>query len=193
MDTDAPSNKSTNVLNQLGGPQNSDITTSMNQSGGGDTEDTLSSFAPVKSGQMTRFIDKDDVREGQASAVDQAIGLRSPDTTADNANDYVYQRTTEFPQPSIAGIGVVTSAGVPDTTRYFFSQKWTVNKTATGIYQITHGIGDGKYNVVICPVTTTAFTAVLSSFTAALFEVRTFNAAGVATDCSFTFVVYIIP
>jgi hypothetical protein len=42
-------------------------------------------------------------------------------------------------------------------------------------------------------VSTTAFTSTIGAFTATYFEVRTFNAAGAATDCSFTFTVYIIP
>lgn len=154
---------------------------------------SLDNFQPLKSGQLTRFLDRDDIREGQASAIDQALGIRAPDELVDNANNYVYQRTVEFPQPSMAGIGVVTAAGAPDLTRYFFSQQWTVAKTATGVYRVTHNIGDGKYNVQLAPVATTAFTSVIGAFTATYFEVRTFNAAGTATDCSFTFTVYIIP
>lgn len=154
---------------------------------------SLDNFAPVKSGQLTRFLERDDVREGQASAIDQAIGIRSPDELVDNANNYVYQRTVEFPQPSIAGIGVVTAAGAPDLSRFFFSDKWVVSKPGTGIYRITHNIGDSKYNVLICPVATTAFTATTAVYTGTYFEISTFNPAGAATDCSFTFTVYIIP
>lgn len=157
------------------------------------TSTDIESFAPAKSGQLTRFLNREDVREGQASAVDQAIGIRAPDSLVDNANNYVYQRTVEFPQPSIAGIGVVTAAGAPDTSRFFFSDKWVVTKPGTGTYRITHDIGDSKYNVLICPVATTAFTATTAVYTGTYFEIRTFNPAGAAADCSFTFTVYIIP
>lgn len=151
------------------------------------------SIQPKKSGQLNRGLLREDMRNGEASAVDQTLGVRSTTPPAENSNNYVYERTVEFPQPSIAGIGVVTDAGAKDTTRYFFSQIWTVSKTGTGTYSIVHNIGESKYNVILTPVATAAFSIQVSQFNNNDFEVKTFDAAGVATDCAFTFVVYIIP
>lgn len=156
-------------------------------------ESELNEFSPQNSGSFNRFLYKEPVRVGEASAVDQAIGNRTYKSGVENPNNYSFERTVEFPQPSIAGIGVVTAAGAKDTSRYFFSQNWTVSKTGAGSYTITHNIGDSKYNVQVAPVNTAAFTANISAYNLNNFQVKTFNAAGAATDSSFTFVVFIIP
>lgn len=152
-----------------------------------DKDDLLQDY-----GVTNRYIYKENVERARGSAVDQAIGIKEQYAPS-NPNDYIYARTVEFPQPSIAGIGVVTAAGAVDTSRFFFSQKWTPSKTGTGAYTIAHNIGDAKYNVLISPIATTAFTANISAFNANDFQVKTWNAAGIATDCSFTFTVWIIP
>lgn len=146
-------------------------------------------------GATDRYLYKENVERARSTAVDQAVGVKEQYAPS-NPNDYIYSRTVEFPQPSIAGIGVVTTAGAVDTTRFFFSQKWTITAPATlgtGIYQINHNIGDAKYSVLVSPLATTAFTANISSFSANYFEVRTFNSAGTAANCPFTFTVWIIP
>lgn len=154
---------------------------------------SVDGFQPKDSGQFDRGLYRQDVRDGEASPVDQTIGLRSVDPPADNANNYFFGRTVEFPQPTLAGIGSVTSAGAKDTTRYFFSQLWTVVKAGTGSYTITHNIGDNKYNVILTVVATASFTAQISQLNNNDFRVLTFNAAGAAADCAFTFAVYMIP
>lgn len=149
-------------------------------------------FDPIGSGNFDRNLNRARTRSNQASAADQVIGVKEPmDVT--NANNYNYSRTVEFPQPSIAGIGSVTSAGAVDTTRYFFPSAWTITKLGAGQYRIDHQMGDGKYNVVVTPINTSGFTACLSTFAATSFRINTFNAVGVASDCAFTFIVYIIP
>lgn len=152
-----------------------------------DKEDVLKTY-----GVTDRYLYKENVERARSTAVDQAIGVKEQYAPS-NPNDYVYQRTVEFPQPSIAGIGVVTSAGAVDTSRFFFSQSWSPSKTAAGSYTIVHNIGDAKYAVQVSPIATTAFTANISAFNANNFQVKTWNAAGVATDCAFTFTVWIIP
>jgi len=150
-------------------------------------EDVFKSY-----GKTDRYLYKENVERARSNSIDQAIGVKEQYAPS-NPNDYIYSRTVEFPQPSIAGIGVVTAAGAVDTSRFFFSQKWSPTKTGTGAYTVTHNIGDAKYNVLISPIATTAFTANISSFNANDFQVKTWNAAGVAADCSFTFTVWIIP
>lgn len=150
-------------------------------------EDVLKTY-----GNTDRYLYKENVERARSTAVDQAIGNKEQYAPS-NPNDYIYSRTVEFPQPSIAGIGVVTAAGAVDTTRFFFSQKWVPSKSATGVYLITHNIGDAKYSVLVSPLASTAFTANISAFGAATFQVSTFNAAGAAADCPFTFTVWIIP
>jgi hypothetical protein len=138
---------------------------------------------------------KQNIDRGAATALDQALGVKTT-LPPSNPNDYIYSRSVEFPQPSIIGVGAVTSGGAVDTNRFFFSQSWTITPPSTlgtGIYRINHSIGDGKYNVLLTPINTTAFTANIAAFNNNYFEVRTFNGAGVATNCSFTFTVWIIP
>lgn len=150
-------------------------------------EDVLKTY-----GNTDRYLYKENVERARSTAIDQAIGIKEQYAPS-NPNDYIYSRTVEFPQPSIAGVGIVSAAGAVDTSRFFFSQLWVVSKTATGVYKVTHNIGDAKYNVLVSPVATTAFTANISAYSTNYFEVKTWNAAGVATDCSFTFTVWIIP
>lgn len=149
-----------------------------------------------KYGSSDRYLYKENIERARSTTVEQAIGIKEQYAPS-NPNDYIYSRTTEFPQPSIVGIGVVTAAGAVDTSRFFFSQLWTVTDPATlgftGRYRINHNIGDNKYSVQISPVATTAFTANIAAYNNSYFEVRTFNAAGAATNCSFTFTVWMIP
>jgi len=152
-----------------------------------DREDVLHVY-----GQTDRYLYKENVERARSTAVDQAIGIKEQYAPS-NPNDYIYSRVVEFPQPSIAGIGVVSAAGTVDTSRFFFSQNWVPTKTATGAYTVTHRIGDAKYAVQVSPISASAFTANISSFNNNDFQVRTWNAAGAATDCSFTFTVWIIP
>lgn len=150
---------------------------------------------PQTFGVSDRWMYKQNIDRGAATALDQTLGVKTV-LPPSNPNDYIYARTAEFPQPSIIGSGVITAAGAVDTNRFFFSQNWTITPPATlgaGIYQIKHNIGDSKYAVQLTPVATTVFTANLAAFNNNYFEVRTFNGAGAATNCSFTFTVWIIP
>jgi hypothetical protein len=152
-----------------------------------DKEDVLQEY-----GSINRYLYKENVERARSTALDQAIGVKEQYAPS-NPNDYIYSRSVEFPQPSIIGVGVVTSGGAIDTSRFFFSQKWVPSRTGAGAYTITHSIGDAKYFVLISPIATTAFTANISAFNNNDFQVKTWNAAGVATDCSFTFTVWMIP
>ncbi|RTL06203.1 hypothetical protein EKK58_06185 [Candidatus Dependentiae bacterium] len=148
-------------------------------------------FLPNQSANINRNIYREPAKEFESSSVQQSIGEKQRNPV-ENANNYLYLRTTEFPQPSIAGIGSVTSAGAVDTTRYFFPQNWTISKIGSGQYRITHQMGDGKYNVVVTPINTAGYTSCLSNFGATSFQINTFNSVGAGADCAFTFVVYII-
>lgn len=155
-------------------------------------EKIVEGLTPKNSGTLNRWLYEENVERGKADAVTQAVG-RKDVLAPSNPNDYVYSRTIEFPQPSIAGIGVVTAAGAVDTTRFFYSQNWIVSRTSAGDYTVRHNIGDNKYHVQVSPVATSAFTANLSAYNNNDFRIKTWNSAGAASDCSFTFVVYIIP
>lgn len=183
MDTNAHSNVPNQATEDV--PVSNDDNSSV--------QNSLASFQPKDSGQLNRALFKQDVREGEADPLQQTIGLRSTEAPANNANNYFFGRTVEFPQPTITGIGSVLSTGAKDTTRYFFSQNWVTAKTGTGAYTITHNIGDNKYNVILTVVATASFTAQISQLNNNDFRVLTFNAAGAAADCAFTFVVYMIP
>jgi hypothetical protein len=152
-----------------------------------DKEDVLEVY-----GQVDRYLYKENVERARKTSLDQAIGVKEQYAPS-NPNDYIYSRTVEFPQPSIVGIGAVTTGGAIDTTQFFFSQKWVPSRTGAGAYTITHNIGDNKYNVLISPIATSAFTANISARNANDFQIKTWNAAGVATDCAFTFTVWMIP
>lgn len=96
--------------------------------------------------------------------------------------------TAEFPQPFIAGYGYVTSAGA--IGQFFFSSLWTVAKTATGVYEITHPIGDTTYMVSPTAIEDPARIIQVGAINAKTFTVKTYDAAGVAQDTAFSFVVY---
>lgn len=147
---------------------------------------------PETFGTTDRWGYVQNIDRGSRSALTQAMGIKTVNPPS-NANDYIYARTVGFPQPAIIGIGVVTAAGAKDPNTFFYGDLWAVTNTAAGNYTITHNIGDRKYNVVVSPVATTAFTANISAFNNNDFQVRTWNAAGAATNCSFTFIVYMIP
>lgn len=149
-------------------------------------------FVAQTQGVTDRYLYVQNVERATKTSVDQAIGVKETYAPS-NPNDYIYSRTVEFPQPSIIGIGAVTAAGAIDTTQFFFSQRWTVARTGAGSYTITHGLGDNKYNVLISPIATAAFTANISARNANDFQIKTWNAAGAATDCAFTFTVWMIP
>lgn len=151
-----------------------------------------SDFLPETPGVFDRWGYTQNIERGAGDAVTQTLG-RKDILPPSNPNDYVYSRTIEFPQPSIAGVGSVLSGGGKDTNRFFFSQNWTTSKTGTGTYLITHNIGDNKYNVLISPLASSAFSANISAYNINSFQVSTFNASGVAADCPFTFTLWIIP
>ena len=128
----------------------------------------------------------------QSSAVNQVLNTK-PSETVLNINQPEYSRTAEFPAPSVIGLGYVTSAGAADTTKFFFSQNWTVAKNSTGNYTITHNIGDStKYLPQINLIGTTdkSFAVTVNANTT---DIVTFNQAGTATDTAFMFVFYLIP
>lgn len=156
-------------------------------------ESDFTKFSPKDSGQFDRFLFKQPIKIGESSALNQMVGNQVYNSGVTNPNDYVYQRTMEFPQPSIAGIGSVTAAGAKDTSTYFFSQNWTITKGSAGVYTINHNIGERKYNVLITAIATSNLSAKLDSFGNNSFKVLSFDGAGTPTDCAFTFVVFIIP
>jgi hypothetical protein len=125
------------------------------------------------------------------SPVSQSIE-QSPSMFIDTINTPDYMRTAEFPQPSVIGLGYVTSAGAVDTAKFFFSQNWTVAKNSTGNYTITHNIGYAtKYLPIFNLIGTTdkSFAVTVNANTT---DIVTFNQAGTATDTAFMFVFYLI-
>lgn len=156
-------------------------------------ESELNEFSPQNSGSFNRFLYKEPVKADESSAIDQAVGNRTYKSGVDNPNNYLFERTVEFPQPSIIGIGLVTAAGAKDTNTYFFGQNWTVTRNSPGNYTVTHNIGEKKYLPIVGSVASSVLTARLNTFTNNDFNVLSFNTAGTPTDCAFWFVVFIIP
>ncbi len=156
------------------------------------TNDNLSDFQPKDSGQLDRLLNRDNVRPNQSSAVDQILGV-PVSQEFNNANNYDFNRTVEFPQPSYVGLGFVTSAGAADSAKFFLSQLWTVSKTGTGVYSVVHNMSTIKYIVLPVAFATTAVIIQVSAYNANDFEIKTFDAAGAAVDSAFTFAVLMIP
>lgn len=96
--------------------------------------------------------------------------------------------TAEFPQPYIAGYGYVTSAGAMGS--FFLSSYWTVAKTGTGAYTITHNIGDLTYFVSLTPVIATATIMSVDTVGINTVTIKSFDAAGAAKDTAFSFIIY---
>lgn len=71
------------------------------------------------------------------------------------------------------------TAGVP------FPLKWSVSKSATGVYDFVHTIGSTKYIVVAMPQAKVY--AQLSAKSETGFTIKTFNDAGTATDSALDF------
>lgn len=165
-------------------------TNQQEQSGQNEPVIKLDSFQPQDSGAYNRFIERDRIRDGKSNAVAQTLGVKV-ETASLNANTPYYQGQVDFPQPSVLGFGKVTSAGAKGVP--FLSDRWSVVKNSTGIYTITHNIGNTQYVPFIQLIETVGNprTNTISSITSTTFVVRTFNNAGTATDTDFNFIVYI--
>ena len=151
----------------------------------------LNTFKPAQSGVITRLLYREKIRPDNSSSLDQTIGIKSPAEQGWNVNERQFNSTNEFPQPAIAGIGSVTSAGAVEASRFFYSQYWTVQKTGTGTYLITHNLPLGKYTVFLTPVSTIEATAVVSAYNNNTTEIKTFGSGG-AADLAFSFIFYTI-
>ncbi len=150
----------------------------------------LQQFKPELSGQINRNFSRQNIRPNESSALDQTLGVKQTKTT-ENANSKFYQGQVDFPQPSIFGFGKVTSSGAKGLP--FFSDRWSVIRNSTGIYTITHNIGNTLYVPFIQAVETVgnARTCTISSLTENTMVIRTFNSSGTATDTDFHFIVFI--
>ena len=84
-------------------------------------------------------------------------------------------------------IGSIASTG--SSTRLPLT--WTVSKTATGTYLITHNLGISTYITQIM-IQGTAANMFSVNQTTNSFTVYTFNSAGAATDMSFNFIITLI-
>lgn len=146
-------------------------------------------FTPKDSGSYSRFMQRDTIKSESANALEQVLGVKVGDLPY-NANTPYYQGQVDFPQPSVVGFGKVTSAGAKDVP--FLSDRWSVVKSSTGIYTITHNIGNTQYVPFIQVIETVGNprTHTISSMTSTSMVVRTFNNAGTATDTDFNFIVY---
>lgn len=96
--------------------------------------------------------------------------------------------TAEFPQPYIAGYGYVTSGGAMGS--FFLSSFWSVSKTGTGAYTITHNIGDLTYFVSLTPTIATATIMTVDTVGTNTVTIKSFDAAGAAQDTAFSFIIY---
>lgn len=147
-------------------------------------------FDPQNSGSYNRFMNREQIQAEGSSALAQTLGIKKVSVPS-NANDAYYQGQVDFPQPSVVGFGKVTSAGAKGIP--FLSDRWSVTKNSTGIYTVTHNIGNTQYVPFIQLIETVGNprTNTISSITSTTFVVRTFNNAGTATDTDFNFIVYI--
>lgn len=157
-------------------------------------EDNNAPFVPIKftpenSGNFNRFSKKGEIQSEGSSAIDQVLGIKAV-RKVENPNTPYYQGQVNFPQPAVVGFGKVTSAGARDIP--FLSDRWSVVKSSTGIYTVTHNIGNTQYVPFIQLIETVGNprTNTISSITSTTFVVRTFNNAGTATDTDFNFIVY---
>lgn len=138
---------------------------------------------------LDRFLYRDNSEQG--TPVDQSINQK-PTVNINSLSDPEYFRSTEFPQPMIAGIGYVTSAGAIDTAKFFYSQAWSVTKNSTGNYTITHNIGDNtKYLPIFNLIGSADRSFVVNNINNNTVDILTFNQAGTATDTAFMFVFYL--
>lgn len=127
-----------------------------------------------------------------SSAVAQTLQTPRNETASLPYNKTTYG-TADFVQPYIAGLGFVTDAGAIDTSKFFLPGAWIPSKTSTGVYKITHNIGDSAKYLPLAMVNPTDSSARIVTVTNQNnndFTVRTFTQAGVATDLPFSFVVY---
>ncbi len=96
-----------------------------------------------------------------------------------------------FPQPIVAGFGSVTSAGAKNDNEIFHPQSWTVVKSSTGVYRITHNIGHLRYNVNLTVISTGPYRFInLAAKGVNSFDVYTGSLSGLtASDQPFEFTV----
>ena len=81
-------------------------------------------------------------------------------------------------------ISVTVTGGTLSTN--YLPASWPVTKTGTGLYTITHGIGNTNYIVLPAVVNTAPLVATLASLSNNSFVISVFNQSGTLTDSSFT-------
>lgn len=150
----------------------------------------VETFDPANSGDLNRSINKEPVKGDSASALAQATGVKVSPILA-NPNAPVYSGQVDFPQPFVSGLGRVTSAGAKGSS--FLSDRWSVVRNTTGIYTLTHNIGNNNYIVMLTleDIGNPRY-CTLDTPTSTQFVVRTFNNSGTAADTAFHFIVYSI-
>lgn len=98
--------------------------------------------------------------------------------------------TADFPQPYFAGYGYIVASGGASTTKFFLPSRWSATKTGTGVYKITHNIGDNtRYLVLSNANSSAAYITTIANINNNDVEIRTFNDAGAATDIDFSFAI----
>lgn len=160
------------------------------QIGGDDSNVEFGQFVPKLSGSYNRNLERAYIANAEAGSKEQAMGVKEPEITK-NINTPKFYAIAGFAQPAICGYGYVTDAGAKDSNYFFFSQNWGVSKTGTGVYRVTHNIETTDYLVVLTAVDSASRIINLSGITNTTFDVKTYDAAGTATDTDFSFVVYL--
>lgn len=141
---------------------------------------------------LDRNLYREDTTEDTSSSLGLTLQSQTPETIKMPYEKDTYG-TADLVQPYIAGEGFVTDAGAIDTTKFFLPGAWVPSKTSTGVYKITHAIGDSARYLPLAMVNPTDASARLITITNQNnndFTVRTFTQAGVPADLPFSFVVY---
>lgn len=128
----------------------------------------------------------------ESSALAQTLNSPKPRPIGVPYNKETYG-TADFPQPYISGYGFVTDAGAIDTTKFFLPGAWVPSKSSTGVYLITHSIGNLMTYLPIAmanPTDSSGRMVTVTDQTNNDFKVRTFTQAGVPVDTPFSFAVY---
>lgn len=85
----------------------------------------------------------------------------------------------------VSSSGVMTNGGTDALT-------WSVNKSSTGVYQISHGLGTSNYLVIATPFAGSGSGAPgvkVQAKSSSSFTITTYNDSGTATDFQFYFMV----
>lgn len=142
--------------------------------------------------KLDRNLYRNPDQPNEGTAVAQTINTPSPEVIGLPYDKKTYG-TAAFVQPFVAGEGFVTDAGAIDTTKFFFPGSWVPSKTSTGVYKITHNIGDStKYLLwaMSNPADSSGRMVTVTGQNNNDVTVRIFSQAGAPLDTPFSFVVF---